>query len=280
MLLVVRPRALRRDALYGPLLGRAIDLARQQSKIVTAASTLDTIENADEVIVGVPDLQTVDFVVIVRGVPADVDPASLVDERGRQLWTSTSVGPVRELTRAQPARDGDDRDVDPKDLDTVDASLFELPGRTWVIATGKACALTRRNLSRPTAPTADDLNGLDPQGVAILRLAGPALVRRVRALRPPGLLASIGHELATVTVALSSGTDALLRATFSYDSEQAVAPAEATLRQTISTLSDAKPQTFAWLRASTTQTLRGCVLLATPLPAPLLDALTAYDGGH
>jgi hypothetical protein len=278
-LFVVRPRALRRDAVYGPLFGRAIQLARQHSKVVAAASTLETIEDADEVLVGVPDIRTVDFVVVVRGVPADVDPASLVDERGRPLWMSASPGPVRELARVRPAERSDQTDMVPQDDDTVDASLFELPGRTWVIATGKACAAARRNLSRATAPSPDDSNDLDPQGVAILRLAGPALVQRVRGLRPPGLLSAIGHELATITVVLSPGSDALLRATFSYNSEQAVLPAETTLRQAISALSDAKPQTFAWLRASTTRTSRCCVLVATPLPAPLLDALVASDAG-
>jgi hypothetical protein len=292
VLLVVRPRALRRDAVYGPLLERAIGLARQHSKVVTAAKTLETIENADEVIVGAPDLSAVDFVVVVRGVPAEVDPARLVDEGGQPLWTSAAAGPVRELARAASRRNGDGDDAGPP----VDASLFELPGRTWVITTGKECARARTYLSNPTAPRGDGPNqlgdhlgnllsngpdnGLDPQAVAILRLSGPALVHRVRAFRPPGVLAPLGHELANITVVLSSGSDALLRATFSYTSERAVVPAETTLRESLAALSDAKPQTFAWLRASTVQTSRCCVLLATPLPAPLLDVLRAPDAGR
>ena len=290
LLLVVRPRALRSDAIYGPLLRRVLQLARQQRKIVTADSLLQTIEDADEVLVGVRDLASVDFVVVVRGVPAEIDPANLVDDKGRLLWAATSGGPVRELASAanQGRNDTAGEGSAPLDKEIVEASLFELPARTWVIASGDARARARMSFSHPTqgaavaaatSVTSQDGAGADPQAVAVVRLSGPALVRRVQALRPPGLLAAVGHELASVTVALSAGSDAVLRATLSYTSERSVLPAEATLRETVSALSGAKPQTFAWLQAVQTRASSCCVVLETPLPRGLMDALSPSDSG-
>lgn len=292
LLLVVRPRALRGDAIYGPLLRRVLQLARQQRKIVAADSLLQTMEDADEVLVGVRDLANVDFVVVVRGVPAEIDPANLVDDKGRLLWTATSGGSVRELaSAATPGReDAAGEGSAALDKEIVEASLFELPARTWVIASGDARARARMSFSHPTpravaavtsATNATSLDGAgaDSQAVALVRLSGPALVRRVRALRPPGLLAAVGHELASVTVALSAGSDALLRATLSYTSERSVLPAETTLRETASALSVAKPQTFAWLQAVQTRASSCSIVLETPLPRGLLDALSVSDSG-
>jgi hypothetical protein len=288
MLLLVRPHALLQDALYGPLLGHVVQLSRQHSRIVTAASALATLENADEVLVGAHDLRTADFFVVVRGVPADVDPVTLVDEQRRPLWTTTSSGPLHELTRAPSPPDADDRLSDTRS--STEASLFELPGRTWVIASGAECARARRTLSHPNArngaqseqhPPAIRLDdGPDAEAIASLRLTGPALVDHVSALHPPGLLATVGRELDTVTVVLWGGRDARLRATFFYDRESARAAAEATLRDTIAALFKAKPQTFAWLRSASVQRTRCCAVLTIPLPPQLLDVLaTAGDGG-
>lgn len=282
MLLVVRPRALLRDALYGPLLRRVVELARQRSSVVAAASALATLENADEVLVGAHDLRTADFVVVVRGVPADVDPSTLVDEQRRPLWTTSTSGPLHELTRTPSKSDEDDRSP-------VEASLFELPGRTWVIASGSECARTRKILSRPSAPSVPQagqspldarLADSDPQAIASLRLAGPALVARFPALRPPGLLAPVGRELSTVTVLLLGEPDPRLRATFSYNRGTAPMSAEATLRETVAALSRAKPQTFTWLQTATVQSSRCCASLTLPLPPQVLGVLTMTpDGG-
>jgi hypothetical protein len=267
LLVAIRPQALRRDRVYGPLLRRAIELAREHSRVVAASRALETIEDADEVIIGARDDRVDDrgeasLVIVLRGVRADVDPAKLVDDSGRPLWVPAAVGPVRELSRARD--DGDAEKQGP------DASLFELPGRTWVIASGKARAAARVTLAHPRAPTKLDFT---PEAVAMLRLNGPALVARLPAFRPPGLLAAVGHELAAATVVLSSGDDACLRATLSYRDPKAVQPAEAALREMLGALSRAKSQSFAWLRAATTQAADSSVILTAALPDALTDAL-------
>jgi hypothetical protein len=267
LLVAIRPHALRRDKLYGPLLQRAIRLAREHSRIVAATRALETIEDADEVIVGARDAgpgsrREPSLVIVLRGVPAGIDPTKLVGDGGGPLWVLASGGPVRELSRTRDEGDPED--------EGADAALFELPGRTWVIASGDARVATRAALGHRTAPKGLDFS---PEAVAMIRISGPALVARLHALRPPGLLAPVGHELAAITVVLSGGDDARLMATLSYRNPQAVVPAESTLRDALEALSRAKPQTFAWLRGASTQTAGSSVVLTTRLPVALMDAL-------
>ena len=121
LLVVVKPRALRDDhRVFGPLLKRAIDAARQSSKVVDATQTLETIEDADEVVVGWrPETheRPGEFLFVESGVRADVDPGELVDDSGQALWAPGPAGPARELVRERDEHGA-----------PVDASLFEMPG--------------------------------------------------------------------------------------------------------------------------------------------------------
>src|ERR1019366_6462314 len=98
---------------------------------------------AEEVIIGLRlgrfDTDT-DVVVVVRGVRADVDPAALVDADGRPLWAPGPTGRVRELVRAGTGSGAESSEAPRNE---IPASLFELPGRTWVIASGEARARAR-----------------------------------------------------------------------------------------------------------------------------------------
>jgi len=270
ILLVVRPQAVRRDPLYGPLVGRAIEAAREQTLLVTATGVLDAMEDAEEVIVGVRESRANpagDLVLVVRGVRAEVDPAKIVDESGRALWAAGPSPPargVRELLRA-PAEPGGEGDEN-----APAASLFELPGRTWVIVTGGARALARAAFERSVA-VADAALELPESAIAMLRLKGPSLVSRVRALRPPALLAPLGTGLSVVTIVLSSGSDAEIRATLMYNDERAVRLARETLRESIDALFRAKPDDYEWLRSASIDASRSGVLVVTaPVPRKLL----------
>jgi hypothetical protein len=299
---VVRPQALRRDEAYGPVVRRAIELAREHSRLVAETGALQAVEDAEEVIIGArdapgseadetretgprgerdehgergerDDTHETDFVVVVRGVRADVDPANVVGETGHLLWVPGPNGPaagVRELVRAPPApSEARDDPQTPAD-DAANASLFELPGRTWVIATGRARARARDAFSRSDPGPRLDIDG-DDSALAMLRLSGPALVARVRALRPPALLAPLGRGLSAVTVLLPrtrDAADAEIRATLSYEDERAVAPAEATAREALDALRGRDARDYGWLRPATVRSTRCCVFLTVPLVAP------------
>src|SRR6185437_9450908 len=190
LLAVLHPLALRADPVYGPLLRRAIELARQQSTVVAQSRALDSVEDAEEVILGVrtggangePGRATADeaseVVVVLRGVRADIDPATLVDGDGKPLWQPGPQGAVRELVRGDESGHG-----------AQPVSLFELPGRTWVIASGEARLRARGVFARPLGRPAlhfEGGGGKDaPSGsLALLRMDGPSLVFLVRAPPP------------------------------------------------------------------------------------------------
>ena len=96
------------------------------------------------------------------------------------------------------------------------ASLFELPGRTWVIASGEARARARDVLAHPTNRAAIEI---DPEALAIVRIDGRSLVARVRPLEESGGLAAVGRRLQVATLVLPPGNDAALRATLAYEDE-------------------------------------------------------------
>jgi hypothetical protein len=282
MVLVVRPQALLHDRMYGPVLGRCIELARQQSRMAVATGALDVMLDATEVIVGARDNGTLgqrgaraapgaedatdDLVVAVRGVRAEIDPAALVDEGGKAFWAPGPNAPssyVRELLRVH-------------DEGGVEASLFELPGRDWVIATGPARMRARDAFSRPSrragvpAPaTLQVLDQLDHNALAVARVSGPALVARVGSLRPPSILAPIGHHLTALTITLPPGDAAIIRATLEYSGD-AAALAEATLRDAFRVLVGNKPAEYAWLQSATVTRTGCCVVVSAPVPAQLL----------
>jgi hypothetical protein len=322
LLIVLRPQAVRRDEAYGPVIRRAIELAREHSRLVAETGALQAMEDAEEVIIGAREVRVretdetgeldethaprearesreTDFVVVVRGVSADVDPANVVGETGHPLWVPGPNGPaagVRELVRAPPALTDAQGGSDVAADEASKASLFELPGRTWVIATGLARARARDAFSRSApGPRVDvDTDG-DDSALAMVRLSGPALVARVRVLRPPALLAPLGRGLSAVTVLLPRTRgrgDAEIRASFAYEDERAVAPAEATAREALNALNalrapgkdgDASGESrksegkstsgrdatdYGWLRPAAVRSSRCCVVLTVPLSRP------------
>ncbi len=82
---MLRPRALRGDAVYGALLERTLNLARARSRVVAATRVLDAMGDAEEVVVsmhttgpGGPG----EIVIVVRGVRADLESHAARRPRG------------------------------------------------------------------------------------------------------------------------------------------------------------------------------------------------------
>jgi hypothetical protein len=296
VLVVLYPGALRDDPVYGPLLRRAIALARQQSRVVARTRALEVIEDAEEVIAGWRSggQDADDLVLVIRGVRADVDPATVVDSDGRPLWAPGPPGDVRELVRASDAPSVD-RDVP--------ASLFELPGRTWVIATGDARARVRAaflrgpRVHRPVVP-----EPAAEEALLSVRIDGPSLVRHVPALRAggdrgdrPRALGAVGRDLTDVVLEVAAGgaegaeagppadggappsPTRLIKAALSYGTADSASAAEATIVEVVEALGRRKAD-LAWFPAdpvSVTCPPHGAqVVLTAPLPPRLIDALT------
>ncbi|MBV9947954.1 MAG: hypothetical protein JOZ69_13960 [Myxococcales bacterium] len=286
LVVVVRPRRLRHDPVYGPLLARVIDLAREASRLVDATRALDAVEDAEELVISAADRaataeastgDTGDLVFVIRGVRADLDPGYLVADDGRPLWRPGPSGPVRELVL-----DGDAAGA---------ASLFELPGRTWVIASGESRLRARATFGRrirgalapPELPAILDPHG-DDDALAAAWLSGPPLLARVGVLRPPALLAPVGRHLETVTLSLSAGSEAFVRATLTYRDDEAPGPASARLREAIAALRGGPTSTrneYAWLAAGavTVDEAHRRVVVTAPLPKDVLAAVVLPGHG-
>jgi hypothetical protein len=256
-LAVVRPKSLREDRIYGGLFRKAIQLARERSKVVTATRMVESVEEAEEVVLGLsePAGRPAEMLLVERGVRSDVDPAKLVDEQGRLVWGPGPSGLVRELMTVGGGED--------------DASLFELPGRTWVIASGPARDRARDVFTHPVNRSAPVY---DPQALAFVRIDGPALVAHVKQLQG-GRLSAVGHNLVSALLSLPPGAEHTVRAVLDYSDEDAALGAEAILREAFAALGRTKEPALMWLGTATVQRTSHTVTMAAPLPPQLIDAL-------
>jgi hypothetical protein len=261
ILVVVRATEVREDRVYGPLLRRALELVREQSRAALATSALDAISDADELIVGG---EVGELVLVARGVRADVDPAKLVDDEGRPLWTLGPSGPVRELTRAADAHG-----------QAVAASLFELGGRTWVIAEGAARQRAREAFAHPLGrPAVVDLAlpGAT-HALAAARVDGDSLVRHVHALRDLGGLAALGRHLRSITLVLPPGAERSLRAVLAYGDDDSAAAAAVTATDAIGAVARSRRESLDWLSSAKIEHNPKEVVITLPIPSQVVGAL-------
>ncbi|MCL2447360.1 MAG: hypothetical protein FWD17_00280 [Polyangiaceae bacterium] len=292
ILLAFHPRLLEADPLYGPLLRKALALARLRSPMAAAIHALDAVEDADEVVCGLRPLpgepfDSGDLLVAIVGVRADIDPEALVDTAGHRLWSPGPPGRVRELVRTSTAEgaeaeasggvSGPGERVEP---DAFEASLFELPGRAWVIASGREATRTRDTFARAEArpPVL-----FDEEALAQLRIDGPSLGAHVPFLRGASALAPIGRKLREVDVTLGGREGhpeseiPSVGAVFTYADAGAAAASRAVMRDAVAAIARKRPDGLAWLAGlvvtSAGRDAATDVVLSLPLPAELLAAL-------
>lgn len=268
LFVVVRPKVLTQDRVYGALLRRAVATARERSSVVAATRFADAIEDADEVVAGLrPDTadHAGEMVLVARGVRADIDPVKLVDSEGHGLWTPGPGGAVREVVCEQDAHGH-----------ALGASLFELPGRTWVIATGPARQRARDAFAHPFARPPMDL---DPSALAIVRIDGPSLVARVPFLQDYGGLAAAGRRLKSLTFTLPPGAEGTVKATLAYADEDAAAFAQVSIQEHVDAVSRLhKPESLQWLSLAKVERPDTRVVMTAPLPPKLIDAFLSAGG--
>lgn len=280
LLVFLRPKKLQADKVYGPMLRRALDLAREQ-RVTSGALVLDAIEDSEEAIAELDDLTTQEapasaaaqeLLLVLRGTRSDIDPSRLVGPEGDLLWSAGPNGAVRELVH--------ERDRDGAQNPT---SLFELPDRTWVVACGAARDRARdafaHPTSRPEPPFAID-------SLATVSIDGPSLVRRVSLLQSSGPLASAGdglRSLALELLATAPPADATappgsflprqVRAVASYADAQAASDAGGSLRVVLQVVSRIKPAGIAWLGAGQVDVADHRVIVTEPVPMDLLRSV-------
>jgi hypothetical protein len=260
----LHPPALVRDAVYGPLLQRASAMAAAYAGPRTVGTTaLAAFERTDEVVVASNDA-TAEAVVVLHGVPGDLDAGRVVDEHGNAIWRPV-VGDVSP------------RVVEYEPTIAADAALFVLPQRIWVIATGDAKAHTREALLGPIS--ASSLAGEDAT-LAVLSIRGSALVRRDARLRD-GALAPLGRALLRASFELTPGAEGVIDARFVYTDPAAAHASEQMARDVVAAfrrrLQNPNPPPLSWLAAAGVECSAATVTVRAPIPKAWLDALAHAD---
>ncbi len=284
LLLFLRPKALRADKVYGPMLRQALQLARER-RVTSGSLVLEAIEDADEAVAELGDWSTTEapsgsreLVFVLRGTRADLDPARLVGPEGDLLWSAGPSGRVRELVHER------DQDGTPNP-----ASLFELADRTWVVASGAARDRARDAFAHPFQRSVPPFA---PDALATIAIDGPSFVAKVPFLQASGPLASLGRGLRSVELDLlepmppsgATGPPAdpisprQIRALLSYVDGQAAVQAGSAMGEILQVVSRVKPAALSWLVADHVEVVRQSVVIVEPVPMDLLQRFF-YQGG-
>jgi hypothetical protein len=215
-------------------------------------------------------------VVLLRGVPADLDVMEVVDEEGHPVWKS-AVGDVRQSF------------VEYEPVNGSDASLFVLPQRTWIVAAGPARARAREALvEAPRVLVSSAIAQGEAEGaLANLSILGSSLVRKEAPLRT-GALAALGHSLIRASFELKPGAEGVIVARFDYADGLAAAGAEQTVRDVVGAfrrkLEEAQKggpgervAPLSWLAAAGVERTDARVSVRAPIPKPWLDAIAEAD---
>lgn len=250
---VVRPLAIKRDGLYGNFFRSLLRVAQARTN-ARGDTMVQALDGSAEIIVGLD--KGGDAALVLRGVPANLDPQKITDANGNALFRSTN----------------DRSDVVEYELldrkSAASGSLFVLPDRTWVGALGEARVRARQAFQTPARRPAPVL---DRHALAAVRLARP-LAHMVE--RHP-LFGPLTKRLASVTCSLLPAKEGVVIALL-YEDVDAAAWAEAESKRVVAEL--AKPESRAWLRDAKVAYEGETVFIRVAVPPRLLDELPNASG--
>jgi hypothetical protein len=268
----LHPPAVVHDRVYGSLLRKVSALAAAYAGPRTVGTTaLAALERTDEVDAALND--DGEAVVILRGVPGDLDVNRVVDEAGHAVWRPI-VGDLRHTF------------VEYEALAEADATLFVV-GRVWVVAAGAARMRTREALI--DAPGGASFAEGEP-GLAVITIRGAALVRRDARLRS-GSLAPLGRSLSEASFELTPGALGVLVTRLDYTEVEAAAGAEHTARDIVAAFrrlleegqkgggvkAHSEPPPLSWLAAAGVERAGQVVTVRAPIPRSWLDAIARAE---
>jgi hypothetical protein len=250
---VIRPRAMKRDPLYGSFFS-ALMRAAQARGIARGDTMVRAIEGADEVIIGIN--KGLDAALVVRGVPASLDPQKVLDAEGNPLFgLASDRGKVAEYELLDKKNAGLGR-------------LFVLPARTWTFAVGDARTRARTVFAKPVGRPKPEL---DPGALVVVRAAGGM----THALETHARLNALAKKLSSVTVALQPGKGGVVVA-LAYEDASAVAWAEMHAKRIVAEL--AKEERNAWLREAKVAYEGNTLYVRVAVPPRLLEELPNASG--
>ena len=258
---VIRPQAIKRDAVYGSLFKSVMQMAQARSEM-RGVTTLEALDGAEEIVVGIrKDAQGEDASLVLRGVPASLDAAKMTDATGHpilRLVDARAKIPEYEFLDRKSATNG---------------SVFVLPDRTWVGTIGEARARARQAFASPfgrPAPKAD------PAALAVVRFDATTFLAGARFSKNPAF-GPLTRKLRALTLALMPGKGGVV-ATLQYEDEDASAWAEMHVKRVIDELAAARPN-LAWLKDAKVGHEGNAVLVRVAVPTRLLEDLPRASGG-
>jgi hypothetical protein len=262
---VVRPQAIKRDAVYGAFFKNVLRIA-QAKTAMRGVTTLEALEGCDEIIVGIrKDQNGEDAAIVFRGVPASLDLARMNDSAGRALFRLVDARakvPEYEWVDRQSAGGG---------------SVFVLPDRTWVGTIGDARTRARQAFASPfgrPAPKAD------AEALATVRLDAATFLQTPRFARSQ-IVGPLTRKLSAVTLALQPGKGGVV-ARLQYTDEDASAWAEMHVKRVFEEISHQEPRkgtpSLDWLKTAQVGHDGSAVIVKVAVPARLLEELPNASG--
>lgn len=253
---VVRPQAIKRDPTYGAFWKTIVRVAEARH-MINGPSTLEAAEGSEEIIVGVND--GLDAAIVLRGVPASLDPQKVTDAQGQPLFRLVDdKAKVAEyqLVGARNAEPG---------------AVFILPDRTWVGAFGDARQRARTAFSTPFGRPAPKI---DADALAVVRF-GESFVQQPRYVKSPVWSVFTKH-LDAATLALKPNKGGLV-VSLHYTDQDAMAYAEMQAKRMITELSSDEKR-FGWLKDAKVTQDGNSVVVKLALPPRLLEELPNASG--
>jgi hypothetical protein len=273
--LVLRPQKMKRDPVYGAFFKALLRVAEARTEM-GGVTTLQAADGADEVIVGVTrhaERRGDDVALVLRGVPAELDPEKMTDPTGRPLFHLRDArAKVHEL-----------ESLDRKTGET--SSLFVLPDRTWVVTLGAARDRAREAFAAPFGRPAPEV---DPDALAAVRLDAATFLSRFERSEALGVIVK---KLRSATLALRPGKEGLA-VDLQYVDEDAAAWAEMQTKRLVDDVAraaaarppEAEPDqrrgrsrrgavTLELLKAAKVSRVNHTVTIRMDVPKRLLEAL-------
>ncbi len=248
---VVRPQAIKRDAVYGSFWKTLLRVAEARH-LVTGPSTLEAAEGSEEIIFGInPGM---DAAIVLRGVPASLDPNKVTDAQGHPLFKL-----VDERAKVPEYQLVDRRTAEP-------GAVFVLPDRTWVGAFGEARQRARSAFGSPFGRPAPKV---DREALGVLRF-GQGFVQQPRYVKSP-VWSAFTKRLGSVTLALKPGKGGVV-VSLQYEDQDATAYAEMQAKRMIEELSKDEKR-FGWLKDAKVAYEGNTVVVHLPVPPRLLEEL-------
>lgn len=253
---VVRPQAIKRDTVYGNFWKTIVRVAEARH-LINGPSTLEAAEGSEEIILGVN--AGLDAAIVLRGVPASLDPQKVTDEHGQPLFRLVS-----DKSKVPEYALVDRRNAEP-------GAIFILPDRTWVGAFGDARQRARTAFTTPfgrPAPKVDD------EALAVARF-GQSFVQQPRYVKSPVWSAFTKH-LSAVTLALKPNKGGAV-ISLHYEDQDSAAYAEMQAKQMVAELAKDEKR-FAWLKDAKVAYDGNTVNVKVAVPPRLIDELPSASG--